>query len=282
MLNGKMIPQRPHQNLDSSRRRSSAVSVALRTLTHAIPSRKTVPASSDLSRFQFHIANDRASRSKAYRLAHDAYAAKGLVQPKSNGMVVSPFDRHPDTLTVLAEDSQNEAAGTVSLNFDSPEGLPCDEIFSEDLRTLRLQGRRMAEVTRLVISNQHSSNRMLLVRLFNLIYIDARQNMACTDFLIEVNPRHAAYYHRLLGFEVLSEPRPCPRVLGEPAVLLRLDLTVPAQSIAQYAGNTNARNETRSLYPYFLNPNSEAKVAAAIRNQNRAMSSSDAIFFGIA
>ena len=47
---------------------------------------------------------------------------------------------------------------------------------------------------------------------------------AASDAVIEVNPRHARYYQRTLGFRQIGELRQCQRVEA-PAVLLhrRLD-----------------------------------------------------------
>jgi hypothetical protein len=45
-----------------------------------------------------------------------------------------------------------------------------------------------------------------------------------TDVLIEVNPRHEAYYRRIFGFARAGREWICPRV-NAPAVLMHLDVT---------------------------------------------------------
>jgi len=106
------------------------------------------------------------------------------------------------------------------------------------------------EVTRLAIAPEHTRSKLLLVRLFNFIYIFARKVNGYDDFLVEVNPRHVAYYRRLLLFEVLGPERPCPRVLGAPAVLLRVELAMGEREVRRVGGLGAAAGE-RTLYPYF-------------------------------
>ena len=127
--------------LRPSTKRASAVSQVLKRLQQERPCLPTP------STFKFRVANNRVSREKAYALAFQTYAAKGYTLPNPQGLLVSKFDTHPDTFTILAEDQQDQPAGTVSLIFDSAQGLPCDPIFAHDLARLRNEGRKIAEVT---------------------------------------------------------------------------------------------------------------------------------------
>ena len=87
---------------------------------------------------------------------------------------------------------------------------------------------------------------MLLVRLFNFIYIFALRVRRFDDFVIEVNPRHVNYYKRMLLFEQIGTERPCPRVQGAPATLLHLDLCDVDREILRHGGRKAA-----ALYPHF-------------------------------
>ena len=136
------------------------------------------------------------------------------------------------------------------------------------------------EVTRLAIAPEHTHSKLLLVRLFNFIYIFARKVKGYDDFVIEVNPRHVAYYRRLLGFEVAGSERPCPRVQGAPAVLLRLDLAYPETEVRRIGGAGHGAGE-RTLYPYFYTWLEEGAVAEFLARQHRPMSAEEQRYFGL-
>lgn len=256
-------------------RTSSAVSQVLRAMSEeraAWPSTRATRLRG--SEYAIRVANHPAQRERAYRLAYRVYRERGFAQP-GDERCVSPYDMLPQTLTLLAENAQGEAVATVTLVFDSPFRLPCDEIYVAELQALRLQGKRMAEVTRLAIAPEHTGCRMLLVQLFNYIYIHARHVCGSTDFVIEVNPRHVAYYRRLLGFKVIGPERPCPRVSGAPAVLLGLDLDIPEKAVHRVTEDSAGRDaenaHDRTLYGHFLHGKSEAVVREYLSTQHKPM-----------
>jgi hypothetical protein len=81
------------------------------------------------------------------------------------------------------------------------------------------------------------------------MHIVGRRLHRATDAVIEINPRHALYYQRVLGFRPIGERRICGRV-NAPAVLLHIEADFVEEQISRYAGG---RNKTgHSLYPYFF------------------------------
>lgn len=226
------------------------------------------------------VANSRPLREKAYRLAFSAYRERNYATSQGKEWIVAAYDRRPDTLTLLAEDASGKATGTITIVYDGPESLPCDEIFREELAELRGDGRRIVEVTRLATNASRSNSRILLIRLFNWIYIHARLLRNHDDFVIEVNPRHVEFYRKLLGFEVLGRTRPCPRVQGAPAALLRLDLSYAERETARLAGYGAGAGE-RTLYAHFLGGNGEKSVLGHLRRNCSTMNYSDLLYFGL-
>ena len=107
---------------------------------------------------------------------------------------------------------------TVSLGRDSPAGLLADELYARELGRLRRFERVVCEASRLAVDPDFSSPDLLLA-LFQTAHACAREHFAASDAVIEVNPRHARYYQRLLGFRQVGEQRQCRRVQA-PAVLL--------------------------------------------------------------
>lgn len=245
-------------------RRLSAVSQVLRAINDTLargPGKWDLAGDGDgKPGYHMLVASGLAMRHRAYALAHRVYHGCGYASDEQTP-ACSPFDSNPDTLTLLAVDDQGRDAATITLVFDSAAGLPSDEIYASELGALRGQGRKLVEVTRLAIGEEHQRSKTLLVRLFNFIYIFAHRVKGYDDFVIEVNPRHVNYYRRLLMFEQSGPERPCPRVQGAPAVLLRLDLAVPEREIRRVGGAGAASGE-RTLYPHFYSWLEEGAVAA--------------------
>lgn len=264
-------------------RRPTAVSQILRVINDELEqgtSRWEVDGDNGAqSAYRILVAADRKTRSRAYALAYRVYKGRGYA-PRDENMLVSPSDASPQTLTLLGQDDAGRDAATITLVFDSPKRLPCDEIYGEELDALRAQGRRLVEVTRLAIDEEHKHSRTLLVRLFNFIYVFARRVRGFDDFVIEVNPRHVNYYRRLLNFEQAGPERACPRVQGAPAVLLRLDLSIPDREVRRVGGKGIAASE-RTLYPHFYSWLEEGAVAEFLARAHRPMTDADAHFFGL-
>ena len=125
-------------------RRPSAVSQILRAITDDLeqgPPEWELPSDEEGAGFCMLVASDRKTRGRAYALAHRVYSGRGYVA-EEEGMIVSPHDPDPDTLTLLAQDEDRRDAATITLVFDSHGGLPCDEIYGEELNALRSSGRR--------------------------------------------------------------------------------------------------------------------------------------------
>ncbi len=236
-------------------------------------------------KFRFRVASSREDRERVYRFAHEIYSGVALAEG-GEGMVLSAHDAGPETFTLMAEDMDGRILGTVSLVFDSDRGLPCDEIYWLETGRLRSEGRHMAEVTRLALRKDGAVTRDVLIRLFNLIFIYARQVRKATDFVIEVHPRHLKYYERTLGFEALGGLQNCARVGGAPALLGRLDLAVPVREVRRVGGTgcPGGKGKTdgaHSLYPYFWPAAEESAIARSLANEYRPMAPADAAYFGL-
>ncbi|MCK6471376.1 MAG: hypothetical protein L6R28_06490 [Planctomycetes bacterium] len=232
------------------RRRASAVSQTLAAIREDLEMRAAPLPFGESARYRMRLCFNGLLRHRALSLAYRVYKACGYAQDCASGLAACDYDARPETATFLAEDAEGRAIATVTLVFDEAQGLPSDEIFAAELAAPRAEGRRLVEVTRLAMDPAHAHSKELLVRLFNVIYLHARMVMGRDGFVIEVNPRHVNYYRRLLGFVPLGEARPCPRVLGAPAVLLALDFAYTDAEVARLAGQP--ATGVRSLYPYFL------------------------------
>ncbi|MBT9521321.1 MAG: hypothetical protein IV101_10545 [Dechloromonas sp.] len=117
---------------------------------------------------------------------------------------------------------EGELVATLTTSRDSSAGLLADNLYAEELAGLRKPSRVLCEVTRLAV-DVDSHDPELLKSLFRSSYQYARAIFGVTDAVIEVNPRHAAYYRREFGFSQIGSVRTCPRV-NAPAVLLHRPL----------------------------------------------------------
>ncbi|MCK6473816.1 MAG: hypothetical protein L6R28_19000 [Planctomycetes bacterium] len=228
------------------------------------------------------LAANRRDRERAFRLASSIYSKSGFHQG-SSGFCVSPYDLNADTAVLLIVDADGNEAGTISLVCDGAHGLPCDEVFGSELDGLRAKGRRLGEVTRLAVRENHPASKAILVHLYNWVSVYARRFAGVDDFVIEVNPRHESFYLRRLNFVRIAGERPCPRVGGAPAVLLRLDMHYVAEVIERIGGLQDAASgaESRTLYPFFRPIKFEETMAAYIVHQHKPMTKKEAVYFGI-
>ncbi|MGE5099427.1 MAG: N-acyl amino acid synthase FeeM domain-containing protein [Deltaproteobacteria bacterium] len=205
--------------------------------------------------FKVRLANTEERRSSASFLINRRYAWRGYA-------VGEQGVNTPSRITVAAHD-ENGTAGTVTVGLDSDDGLFVDGLYSQEADELRESGCHLAEFTKLAIDNNIHS-KALLAALFHVAFIYARQIHACTDLLIEVNPRHESFYRRMLGFEPHGSLRRDPRI-GAPALLLRLDLEYAEAEIARLGGNPSLGTITRSLYPFAFAPHEQALIERRLR-----------------
>lgn len=155
---------------------------------------------------------------------------------------------------------EREIFGTLTLGLDSEEGLLADALYEEKINVFRTAGRKVCELSKLAVDPQFGSKEVF-ASLFHLAYIYAHDFHHATDAFIEVNPRHASFYQRRLGFRQLGELRICPRV-NAPAVLLHLELAYMQAQISRHAGSRDTQE--KSLYPYFFADCDQEQLAGTI------------------
>ena len=175
--------------------------------------------------YRLRVANDLETRRRAYRLVYQMYLERGYACPQPSEMWVTAHDALPETVTLFVEHEGRTVAALTAVP-DSPLGLPADELYSQELNTLRRQGRRLCEVISFGV-NLDVNDSLILGRLFRGLHTYAYRIARQTDFVVTVTPRHARYYRRLLCFEGLGPEKAHPRVRDTVGCLERLPLTVP-------------------------------------------------------
>ena len=127
----------------------------------------------------------------------------------------------PNRVT-LAAWQFDEVMATLTLGRDSPEGLPTDALFTGELARLRRPDRMLCEFSSLAVDPDFSST-ALLTTLFQTALHYARHILSASDAVIEVDPRHARYFQRRMGFRQIGKLRQCQNI-DVPVLLLHKEL----------------------------------------------------------
>lgn len=200
--------------------------------------------------FKVRLANSEGRRESADLLIKKMYAWRGYRTSEA-------LSDTPNRITLMA-DLKGQIIGTLTLGLDSSTGLLADQLYKDEIDALRQARRFVCEFTKLAIDRDSHSQRVLAA-LFHLAYIYAHKLHDATDFVIEVNPRHAVFYKRMLGFTQLGEERQCPRV-NAPAILLRLTSEYVVENTTKYGGEMRELADVCTLYPFAFSPADEAGI----------------------
>jgi hypothetical protein len=218
-----------------------------------------MPAIDDPSNFEtafkIRIAHLTHTRRDAQVLVERQYAGRGYQIP-----VVK---KDPYLMTFLAYD-EGQIVGTVSIRLDSPDkGLSSDDLYRLENNELRAKGWRLCEFTQLAVDTEVAS-KPVLASLFHTAYLYAAVVREYTYSVIEVNPRHVAYYGRALKFEAIGPVRMNRRVQA-PAVLLGVSFATIAEGIAQHAGTPRSADTRGLLFRYGFPPDEQHGVLNRLR-----------------
>jgi hypothetical protein len=208
--------------------------------------------------FKIRVAGSRDVQEGAGHLVERRYAWRGYnVQAKRPD---------PNFFTFVAYD-EGEVVGTVSIRLDSDLGLSADRLYSSELTRLRASGARLCEFTRLAVDTKAIS-KVVLAGLFHTAYMFAYEIRGHDHAVIEVNPRHAAFYRRALMFEPYGDERLNP-VVNAPAVLLRLAFSRVPNQVERYGGRPDLAATTRVMFPYFFSAKDAQGICQRLRRLDK-------------
>lgn len=205
----------------------------------------------DEKTFNVRMVNSHGLREAASVLIKRMYSWRGYNVDEQDGAEVEP------NRMTLVTDTGGQTVATMTLCFDSEVGLPADENFKDKLDVLRAQGCILCEPSRLAIDT-HVPKRVF-ASMIHISYIYAHNIHGYTDYVIEVNPRHAVFYKKMLGFSEIGPERMCTRV-NAPAVLLRLNLDYMGKQIEKFGGLMEQGGRERSYYPFFFSKQDEPGI----------------------
>lgn len=212
------------------------------------------PMAADTPYLKIRAANSAGQRSSASILVNRMYGARGYLSVAAPGQEQPP---HQMTLTATERD---EAVGTLTIGFDNPGGLLADDLFKPEVDALRAQRKAVCEFTKLAMDGTvKSKSKRALASMFHVAYIYAHRIHRFTTLVIEVNPRHVAYYERMLGFQAIGEERLNRRV-NAPAVLLKLEFLDLQAAIGAHGGHS----DDKSLYTHAFSIQEEAAIVGRL------------------
>lgn len=218
------------------------------------------PPTGAVGRFQVRVADSDGHRGAASLLIERRYGWRGY-----DATGLEP-ERKPNVITLCA-DGPAGPLGTVTLGLDSEAGLLCEATYPEEVAALRGPDVRLCELTKLAV-DQSDFNKHIMASLFHIAYIYARVINERTTLLIEVNPRHVAFYVRALGFVVAGPERQCERA-SAPAVLLKLSLEHAERQIKRLGGR-GSQWPSKSIYAYCFSSHEEDGIVRRIRTLTEA------------
>jgi hypothetical protein len=197
--------------------------------------------------FKLRFAQQDEVFNHASMLVQKRYAWRGF--PKAH------LKKYPNRITILSY-HEERIVGTVTVGYDSDEGMMGDEIYKPEIDALRAQGKRVGELSKLAIDEDIGS-KQLLASLVHIAYLYGVIH-ECTDAIIEIVPRHKNFYEKMLGFKQIGEERMNNRV-HFPVLLMHLELDYMRQKIEELGGKGKAAKD-RSLYPYFFSAHDQEGI----------------------
>jgi hypothetical protein len=206
--------------------------------------------------FKIRLSKLRRGRVHAAKLVAHRYEDRGYHLPQ--------FAREPALYTFMAYD-EGRLMGTVSVRIDSQRGLAAEELYPDEIDSLRRQGFRLCEFTKLAV-DRSAASKPVLAGLFHTAYLYAARIRGCTHAVIEVTPQHSAFYHRALRFDRIGAERLNPRV-NTTGVLMCVRFQSIADALAMYAGHPEVPGALRSLFVYGFPPEEEVGVLARLHER---------------
>jgi len=223
--------------------------------------------------FSCNIAQTHDELEQAFSLVYKEYLRAGYVKKSTpSKMLLNIYNLLPETVVWIVK-SHHTVVSTLTQVFDSPLRLPIDEVYEKELDELRLEGRRIVEISALAIHKEYRWQNAYMP-LFRSMFKHALSCEA-TDLCIAVNPKHRAFYKNILLFEDLGGEKQYPKV-SAPSVALRLDLTTAEKRLEQIYGRMKPDSD---LHDYFCNGIENSPVKELFQTKKEMDSSVIQYFF---
>ena len=173
--------------------------------------------------FLFKLTASREDLESTFRLLYAAYVESGIAYPNAKGLRVTPYHLFPSTEVAVASYS-GRVVCTATLVGDGPMGLPMESIYKQQVEQRRARGLALAEISCLAHAQRPATRYFQHVIGVMSLVAQAARNRDIEQLLLTVHPRHARFYSRYLGCEVIGGLTRYETVCYQPAVALCLDM----------------------------------------------------------
>ncbi len=172
---------------------------------------------------EFGVARTHREVVDCWRLVHECYTESGLINPNPFNLHTSLQAVSPDTVTIYGK-THSRIDATLTVISDGPQGLPLDKVYKATLDQLRNHGHKLVEVGLLADARVEIS-KSLDQSFGTMRYAVCAAVEAGADIVIGVHPRHAGFYTRMVGMDVIGQLSQHPTVNNRPVVLMKLDIS---------------------------------------------------------
>ncbi len=262
------------------RQTESGVSIGIRKTITSLQNGTKLIEMTKPAEFTIKIANTLEEREAVFNLGYKIYLEKGFVGENPQEWLVRNYDATSETVILIVQDKEKNIVGSVTLVFAGDCSLPAEKMYREEIKALQDNGRKLVEISRLVINPDYRNSKEILLLLFNYLAIYCFHVKNYTCLTVQVNPRHQSYYKALLGFEEIGGEKASPHLKNAPAVLLHLPLSFYQSEVKRLAGTQDQNKKERSLYPHFLKLDQEKLVAHYLQKQVKPISQEEKTYFG--
>lgn len=205
--------------------------------------------------YRFACAQELETKARAAELVSRRYRWRGYGEECGDALL---RPAQPTQMTFIATRG-TELVGTVSARMDGASPMNCEALYPDVVQEKRQAGQKLVELGQLAIDNDQNPLE-ILGPLFHLTMLFAHHQQGASHALIEVNPRHVAFYRRVFGFRIIGTERHCDRV-NAPAVLMQMDLAQAQQAIALKGGTRQGRS---SVFPYCFSIQEQDSIAHSL------------------
>jgi len=171
----------------------------------------------------FKLTASREDLESTFRLLHAAYVEGGIAYPNSRGLRATPYHLFPSTEVAVAL-HPGRVVCTATLVRDGPLGLPMESIYQRQVTERRERGLSLAEISCLAHAERPAMRYLQNVIGVMSLVAQVAWSRGVKQLLLTVHPRHASFYSRYLGCELIGGLRRYETVCYQPAVALCLDM----------------------------------------------------------
>ncbi len=208
---------------------------------------------------QYKVASSISEVIDAWCVVYRQYLAASLIAP--NEMSVFTFPEYISNNTaVLLGKKMGRTVCTVSAVLDSDRGLPLDNYYSEELNSLRGEGRKLIEIGLLADARGASKMNQIVDLMSGIarfgVYSDHH------DFVVGVHPRRVNFFSSVFGFKPFGQVKDYGKLRTAPVILLHAhgkDLDVNSLQINSEIYGDPAKFDFVNRYQFnpnnFITPN---------------------------